>query len=198
MSREDLTKWEARYSAPERAPDSPPEAFIVEVASELIGWRKEREPPTAVDVAGGTGRHGRWLAHAGWTTTLVDISPAGLALARAAAPNIRTVAADLDDPIQRANALPAGAFDLVVCAWFLPSEALWAQMVHALRPGGALLYVQPTPRNLERHAKPSARFLFPDGQLEAHFVRIGLEPIRIREGWDERGHYTVRGWAAFR
>ena len=39
----------------------------------------------ALDVAGGTGRHARWLAQRGLRVTLCDISPVALAAARGSA-----------------------------------------------------------------------------------------------------------------
>ncbi|MBC3761596.1 class I SAM-dependent methyltransferase [Quadrisphaera oryzae] len=42
-------------------------------------------PGGAVDLACGTGRHARWLAHRGWEVTGVDSSPGGLEVAQRAA-----------------------------------------------------------------------------------------------------------------
>ena len=68
-------------------------------------------------------------------------------------------------------------------------------MSEALRPGGRLVYVQPTVRNAERHKHPSARFLLPDDTLGPHLEQLGLTVTRYEEGWDARDHHTARAVA---
>ena len=104
-------------------------------------------------------------------------------------------AVDLDDPEAAQTALPAAAFDVVLCTWFLPSEHIWTRMSEALRPGGRLIYVQPTAKNQRRHAHPSARFLWPDDTLPYHLEELGLRVQRYEEGWDARDHHTARAVA---
>lgn len=194
MSQADLDKWESRYGALDPQREGPePEPFITDAVRDLV-------PGAAVDVAGGAGRHALWLAARGWTTTVVDISPTGLALAQRAARRlgctIHTVTADFDDRDDIARALPAEAFDLVVCAWFLPSPELWRRMVAALRHGGHLLYVMPTQTNHARNPHPSPRFLVPDGWVPDHLRQLGLTLVTHEEGWDARGNHTARALAA--
>lgn len=185
MSADDRARWDARYAAGEHPP-GPPEPFVQEILQTL--------PPGArvLDVAGGLGRHALPAARAGAAVTLVDVSPAGLARATAAAAAeglaLTPVAADLDAP----EALPEGPFDLVVVTWFLLPEAAWAALPRRLAPGGRLVYVQPTLQNQARHAHPSARFCVAPGALSARAVSAGLTVLRAEEGWDALDHHTAR------
>jgi hypothetical protein len=53
-----------------------------------------------------------------------------------------------------------------------------------------LVYVQPTRRNLERHAHPSARFLLEEGELGRLAEDLGV--LRLEEGWSSSGRYEAR------
>jgi SAM-dependent methyltransferase len=172
MSEADREKWDARYR--ERGPESRvPSPFLTSLADTLP--RRGR----ALDVAGGAGRHALWLAAHGLDVTLVDISQAGLEIARAdaaaAGQTLTLVRADLErDP------LPPGPFDVVVSCYFLRRE-LFPAFPGVLAPGGLLVFVQPTMANLQRHARPPAPFLLEDGELPR--LLRGLEIIRYDEGW---------------
>jgi len=136
------------------------------------------------------GRHGLWLAERGFDVTLVDISPVGLDVARhratAAGLKVTTMQRDLDE------GLPAGLWDLITCAHFLDRE-LYRALPAALAPGGGLVIVHPTRRNLERHPRPSARFLLDEGEL-LELVE-GLEMVRFEECWSEGGRHEARLFA---
>jgi SAM-dependent methyltransferase len=173
MSDADRAKWDERYRS--KGPESSePLAFLTSL--ELP------EPGRALDVAGGAGRNAIWLARRGWRVTIVDVSPEGLALARAAAADLplQLVCADLE----RAP-LPPGPFDLVVSSYFLRRE-LFPAFPAVLAPGGRLVYVQPTRANLQRHARPPAGFLLEDGELPS-LVR-DLEIVSYEEGWFGEGN----------
>lgn len=183
MSQADFEKWQARYA--QAGPPEPADPFLVELGSMLPSRGR------ALDVAGGAGRHALFLAGRGLRVTLVDISPAGLDLAwcRAADAGVSIATAALD--LER-DPLPDGPYELVLCTSFLPSQALWRQMVDRLSPGGKLVYVQPTTTNLERHAHPSRRFLLEPGQLQEIVSALDLHPLRLEEGWDPTGRHTAR------
>lgn len=187
MSQADLDKWQARYAKDDGAP-TPPEPFVTEALAQLP--RAGR----ALDVAGGLGRHALALAAHGLQATLLDISPRGLERAHARAAErglaLETLALDLE-----AAPFPAGPFDVIVVAWFLLPEATWPALARALAPGGHLLYVHPTHENLERHPRPSARFLIAPGDLRARAAQVGLEVVAHEVGWDPRAHHTERLWA---
>jgi hypothetical protein len=66
------------------------------------------------------------------------------------------------------------------------SRGLFDAFPRLLAPGGLLVYVQATRRNLERNHHPSARFLLDDGELPG-LIRE-LEVLRYEEGWFEARH----------
>ena len=71
--------------------------------------------------------------------------------------------------------LPPGPWDLVTQFFYL-NRALFPRYPQILAPGGFLLVVHPTRKNLERYPRPSARFLLEDGELPG-LVPEGLEPV---------------------
>lgn len=183
MNKAAFEKWEARHS--QAKPPQTVDPFLEEIEDKLPGAGR------ALDIAGGSGRHAIFLARRGLDVTLVDISPAGLAIAReraeSAGLSIRTTVLDLE-----ANPLPEETFDVVVCTWFLLSQSLWSQAVERLPANGLLVYVQPTTTNLERNAHPSRRFLLEPGSLENTVRTLELEILQLEEGWDTGGQHTAR------
>lgn len=168
----DRSKWNAKYAAGEMA-GREPSAVLVSLDPLLPRQGK------AIDLAGGAGRHGLWLARRGLDVTIADISAVGLQLAReraaAAGVTLRTLETDLQD-----QQFPAGPWNLIfsVCYLWRP---LFAALHQALAPGGLLVVIQPTKKNLERHAKPPADYLLDDGELP-RLVK-GLEIVHYEEGW---------------
>lgn len=178
MAAGDRGRWDARWAAAASPEVAEPSGFLRSLDDLLP--RAGR----ALDVAGGAGRNALWLARRGLAVTLVDVSPVALErahlVATAAGLGLELLAHDLDD-----GALPSGPFALVLSLDFL-SRPLFAAFPAALGPDGLLVYAQPTTRNLERHAHPSARFLLGEGELPA-LVR-DLEVLRYEEGWFDDRH----------
>jgi SAM-dependent methyltransferase len=141
----------------------------------------------ALDVAGGAGRHGIWLAQRGLDVTIADISARGLALAReeAAAAGVRITTLETDLELAP---FPTGPWDLIVSICYL-LRPLFAAYPSALAPGGILAVVQPTKKNLERHDKPPADFLLDDGELPR--LVGGLEVLHYEEGWLADGRHDA-------
>jgi SAM-dependent methyltransferase len=186
MARDERERWDRRYAEGGHADGEPP-AWLDEVELPLELPRGGR----ALDVAAGVGRVALWLAHRGLDVTAVDISPVALdRLRRRAAAQglaVETRALDLES-----EPLPEGPWDLITCFHFLRRE-LFPELVARLASGGLLVVEIATERNLERHAKPSRRFLLRSGEL----VDL-LEPLRLvyyREGWFE-DHAQARAIAA--
>lgn len=172
MSDEDKTKWDAKYARVDAAP-SEPSRLLVDLGDMLPARG------TALDVAGGTGRHAIWLAQRGLNVTIADVSEVGLNTAmrraRSAGVSLRTISLDLES-----QPPPQGPWDLVLCVQFL-HRPLFEVFPHILRPGGILIVIHPTRSNLQRHEKPPARFLLEDGELPK---LVGeLEILRYEEGW---------------
>ncbi|MBX2802527.1 MAG: methyltransferase domain-containing protein [Myxococcales bacterium] len=181
MSSFDREKWEARYRDG-RGYGGAPDPFLDEVAARFL-------PRTgrALDLAGGTGRHARWLAQRGLEVTLCDISPSALQTAASWAQEeglaLHTSELDLDE------AFPEGPWDVVLVSFFLVRDLLPA-LVAQLSRGGVFVLVHPTRRNLERHAKPTERWLLEDGELDEGVP--GLLTLHHEEGFREGGRHEVR------
>jgi 2-polyprenyl-3-methyl-5-hydroxy-6-metoxy-1,4-benzoquinol methylase len=180
MSAEDRERWEVRYRAGDHSPREP-SRLLTDL--DLLLPRQGR----ALDVAGGAGRHAVWLAQRGLSVTLCDISPTALALAHSAATaagvSIDTIELDLEhDP------LPRGPWDLILSFHYL-DRRLFDEAAERLTAAGVLVFVQPTTRNLERHARPGARFLLDEGELLT--LAGNLNVVRYREGWLDEGRHEA-------
>jgi tellurite methyltransferase len=172
MSTADREKWNAKYGGPEVAP-AKPSVVLMELAKYLpVSGR-------ALDIAGGAGRNAIWLANRGLSVTLADISSVGLSLARAraAAANVEIETVELDLEQQ---SLPDGPFELVLSNCYL-CRHLFPSFPTLLADDGRLLVIQPTKRNLDRHAKPPADYLFEEEELRR--LAAGLEIVHYVEGW---------------
>jgi len=175
MSQADRDRWEARYrdAGPrERAP------------SELLTAHDLPRRGRALDVAGGAGRNALWLAERGLDVTVVDISETALGYAREAAAarglELVTLALDLE-----LAPLPEGPWDVIVCTDYLQRD-LFPRFARALSPGGVLLFLQPTRKNLERNPKPGSRHVLEDGELPG---LIGdFEIVSYEERWFGERH----------
>jgi len=182
MSLEDRDKWDGIYKG--RADDELP------AAAELLVRFSELIPRAgaAIDVAGGRGRNGLWLAARGLEVTIADISPVGLELAEAEATRrgvaLRTLAVDIES-----DDLPQGPWDVVLCFHYL-YRPLIRTCPSLLAPGGLFIFCQPTLTNLERHEKPSGRFLLDPGELPT-LVPEELELVHYAEGWNVSGRHEA-------
>jgi SAM-dependent methyltransferase len=185
MATSDRDKWDARYRARRQQP----------ATREASGWLQAvaddlPRSGTALDVAGGAGRNALWLARRGLDVTVADVSPVGLSLARERAEaeglTLSTRVVDL-----ASEPLPPGPWDVILSVLFLQRD-LFPAMAEALAPGGFLVCLQPTVRNLERHAKPPRPFLLEVGELAELVAPLPLEVVRLDEGWTDDGHHEAR------
>jgi len=137
MEIDEKSLWDKKYSEGSHG-SLTPDPFLPSVYGEFLS---SRPPGSALDVAGGVGRHAIWVAERGWRVKLVDISGVGIALARenaarsAAASAIITERRDLNTEHDLGREL----YDLVMVFFFLQRE-LFPALVSALKPGGHLIY----------------------------------------------------------
>ncbi|MFZ3262835.1 MAG: class I SAM-dependent methyltransferase [Terriglobales bacterium] len=168
--------WNQKYrEAPEawREPDT----FLPRAFSEYI---RPLFPlgGSALDLAGGAGRHAIWLARQGWEVTLIDISDTGIEQARqnagALASQIHFVVDDLTG-----FAASQTQFD-VVMAFFYLDRKIFPEIVKSIRPGGLLAYKTLTIAQLELAGGPKdpAHLLEKDELLR---LADGLEVLHYRE-----------------
>lgn len=129
----DATQWDERYRASAGGVwATEPPATVREIVAPLF-------PGSAVDVATGDGRTARWLAARGWSTTGIDFSAEGLAIA-AARPGgdaVTWVHADVHDWA------PPAPVDLVVSCYLhlRDTAAVLARLADWVAPGGSLVVV---------------------------------------------------------
>ena len=180
MPEQDRQKWNARYADPTAAPSEPSRLVVA-----LAAWLPRSG--TALDLAGGAGRHAIWLAQRGLTVTLADVSETGLRLAdeRASAAGVRIATLPID---LETEPFPSGPWNLIFSFHYL-WRPLFAAYPEALAVGGLLVVIQPTLRNLERHAKPPAPYLLEERELRT--LTAGLELFRYEEGWLEEGRHEA-------
>lgn len=169
----DRERWNAKYLAGEAQP-ADPDPLLVESCSSLAAG-------TALDLAGGAGRHALWLARQGWQVVLTDISAEGLAIAsrRAAEAEVPLTmrCESVEETIAWAGAA-ARRFDLVVVFWFLAREQFPA-LPELLAPGGRLLYKTFTADNARFAGRKPPSFALRPGELRTAFP--GLETALFRE-----------------
>ena len=142
----ELERWETRYSAPGYAFGKEPCAFLKEQAGRLPRGGK------ALSVADGEGRNGVWLAEQGLDVLAIDLSPTGLAKARALATErsvrIATEVADVTT-----WHWPRSAYDVIAAIFIFVSAAdrpaFFTNLKQALKPGGLLLLQGYRPEQLQ-------------------------------------------------
>jgi tellurite methyltransferase len=138
---------------------------------------------TAVDIGGGAGHNALWLARRGLEVTLADISDVALDQARTTARDqgleLECMQRDLED-----EGLPDGRlWDVALMHLYYPRELLRELPTH-IEPGGLLLFSQPTVLNLERHDRPSRRFLVEPGELKSLAdTMTNMEVLELSEEW---------------
>lgn len=131
--------WEQHYGERERVWSGRVNVQFADVAADL-------PPGRALDLGCGEGADAVWLAERGWTVVAVDISETALRRAAEAAK-----ARGVDDRIDflqldLSDGFPDGTFDLVSSQFLhstvrLDRQAILANAVKALRPGGVLVIV---------------------------------------------------------
>jgi len=162
--------WESRYDK---------KSWSGQVNPTLINHIETLTPGSALDVGAGEGADALWLAQRGWAVTALDASPR--ALARAETWRKRQVTKDRIDRRVRWIAsdlvvenLPADPkkYDLVTCHFvhLPPGERaiVWKKLVQAVAPGGSLLIVGHSKKDLTTGIqRPPAELLFSASDLRA-------------------------------
>ncbi len=178
--KSDRARWNAKYLA--RGPSvGEPHPFVVQTVPSM--------PGRALDLAGGAGRHALYVASQGWETTLLDVSDVGLAHARQHASEMGISLTTVQRDLERYG-VPEGAWNLVVCVHYSFGTRL-SHLPSLVAPGGHLVFVQATTTNLERHERPSRKYLVAPGTAR-RVLGSGLRVLIDDEGWDATDRHESR------
>jgi tellurite methyltransferase len=137
---------------------------------------------SALDLAGGAGRHAIWLAKQGWKVTLIDISETGVEQARQnAGPFASHIHFVVDDLIhfkasqtQFETRSEEAMFDVIVAFFYLERE-IFPELLRAMRPGGFLIYKTYTRAQAKLQAGPhNVAHLFEPSEL----LKL-VEPLNV-------------------
>lgn len=130
MSDEERENWDERYRSGGYQPRPTAGPFLEK-------WISTFPVGRALDIACGAGRNAMRLAEAGHTVDAIDISTAGIDLARSEAAarhlDVNWIVADLDH-----HELEPATYDLITVIRFVDRD-LWPRLVDALAPDGWLL-----------------------------------------------------------
>jgi tellurite methyltransferase len=186
---DERARWNHRYRDADPRPRNI--SSLLEQSVALLSPTRDGTP-TAVDIAGGDGIEACWLADHGFATTLIDVSDVGLdkAMKRAGVNDLQLETLRLDFDVDR---FPDRCWDVVHIGHYL-NRPLIELLIRRLakQPGGLLLVAIATVVNLERHQRPSPRFLLETDELAGLVADVaGLEIIRYDEDWRANGQHEA-------
>jgi SAM-dependent methyltransferase len=166
---------------------SDPRAWLGSGGPQGRPWLPERfDGLEVLCLAAGGGKHGPLYAAAGGKVTVVDLSPAMLALDRAVARERRLDLEIVQGSMDDLAMLAASRFDLVihpVSTCYLPQVArVFREVARVTRPGGLYVSQHKTPASLQVSLKPAAggRYEFIHPQAGASALPP-VPPSRLRE-----------------
>lgn len=185
MQPDEKTRWDRKYKEGFRN-TLEPAPFLVAAFEEFLA---ARPPGVALDVAGGSGRNALWLAQRGWRVRLIDISEAGVALARENAARVlspRPGAAASTNLLFEAEVMDLNAnpdlgdqrYDLIVVFFFLQRQ-LFPALIRGLRPDGFLIYQTHTMERLQSCVSANPEYLLQPNELLHAFE--GMRILHYRE-----------------
>ncbi len=181
-SDDERKRWNRKYrEAPGAGTSTVPDPFLERAFSEYI-LPLFPHGGSALDLAGGAGRHAIWLAKQGWEVTLIDISETGVEQARQNAGPLASHIHFVVDDLTRFKASQTGfetVFEVVMAFFYLERE-IFSEMVKAVRPGGLLVYKTHTvaQANLASGPKNPAHLLEPGELLQ---LAVGLRVLHYQE-----------------
>jgi len=167
MAAEDRIRWDGVFRRSSNKPYPPPDPLLLQFTP--LPAPPVEAPPRALDLAGGLGQNGLWLAAQGYTTDIMDISRVALrrALMEMTARNLRNVnllQVDVDE-IQ----LEAGAYE-VVCVFRYLKRNLFPLLKKATQPGGRIIYSTFNLAYLEHVPDFNRNFLLDPQELVSYFM----------------------------
>ena len=136
LMRDEREAWNERYRKGSHSTVEP-DSFLVESYAEFITPLLPNAG-SALDLAGGIGRHAIWLVQRGWQVRLADILEVGVEHARDHAGVLKE---KIEFRIEDVSNFKAGKtrYDLILVFFYLQRE-IFPELVKTLRLGGLLLY----------------------------------------------------------
>ncbi len=173
--------WNRRYSEGSHMSRTP-DPFLVKAYDNFIQPLYPKGG-TALDVAGGIGRHAIWLAQRDWRVTLLDISDVAIGQANQ---NAGKHADRIDLHMQDlTNFSSAETYDLVLVFFYLERRIL-PELERSLKSGGLLVYKTYTREQQKFEGGPTHPLhLLEENELLRSFS--GLRVLYYRETIRERG-----------
>jgi tellurite methyltransferase len=173
--------WDAKHRLAAEAPAAEPASIVRELFPLLPDG-------PALDLACGTGRHTLFLAAHGQHVAAVDFSSAALDILEVRARGMHRLVRRTESlpkagqPLHRGlelvrmdlerTHLPECCYDLILCIQYL-QRSLFAQMTHALRPDGVLLFETYTRAQLDFPGGPkNSAYLLETGELREAFPEL--------------------------
>ncbi len=187
MEQDDKTLWNQKYAEGSHK-WLEPDPFLESAYDEFLS---DQAPGTALDVAGGVGRHALWLAKRGWKVELVDVSDVGIGFARKnfekhlqGQPGLVIPQTKVLD-LTQVRDLGRERFDLVVVFFYLQRE-LFPALISAIKPGGFLIYKTYTADQQKFRGGPShPMFLLQPNELLHAFSSLRI--LHYHERMKEKG-----------
>ena len=182
IQEDERENWNRRYS--EEYETFEPDPFLLNAYDDFIHPLSPKAG-TALDIAGGMGRHAIWLAELRWKVTVVDISEVAFEKAQRKAQErdvkINFLVRDLRsfDPGEE-------KYDLVLVFFYLQRD-LYPALVKALKPGGLLVYKTYTEEHKTKHAKTvrHPEYYLLENELLHTFLRLRV--LHYQETVEETG-----------
>lgn len=197
----EFERWQGRYGVPEYIFGTEPNYFLAKCKPLLPKTGK------VLAVADGEARNGVWLAEQGLDVHSIDFSPTAQEKARALA-KARGVSLTFERADVHAFPYPEDTYD-VVCEIFTqfssPAERAlkWAGMKKALKPGGLLILLGYTPKQLQygTGGPKEIENLYTRALLLEHFggfddIAITEQELELHEGTSHGGMSAVIGITA--
>jgi SAM-dependent methyltransferase len=165
MSVEDRVRWDANYKKMKLTtyPGADPllKEFTPLPSGDFI--------PRALDLAGGLGQNGMWLAEQGYSVDIMDISRVALQRARSEMGmrnlrNVNLLQVDSDN-----LEVDPDRYDLI-CVFRYLKRDLFPHIKQAVKPGGRVIYETFNVNYLEIVPEFNRNFLLDEGELATYFT----------------------------
>lgn len=165
MSQQERSRWDAIYRQRNHLPYPQPEPLLYTYTPPVAPAAELR----ALDLAGGVGQNGMWLAEQGYIVDVFDISRMALMRGRAEMStrelrNLNFIQIDLDTPDIATERYA------VVCVFSFFKRHLFPAIRASIHPGGRIIYRSYNTRYLRQEPGHDPSGLLEPGELGGYFA----------------------------